>query len=273
MSQHPHHRADADPGTVQPPKALGWRERIRLAFGKAAPGGASCPPSPTLGRSGGSPAPGVAGPAQRQGTQSSEARAPGGPTQDTLHTVQADILAAARSTDAHSHSAAAPRPAEVTSEEFVHHNTAALDRPALPADSMQAVPLAAARIRRYTGHKRDTRITGRYSERDRAELEEAAESHGYQGSLSGFIADIAIAFSAGLFTVTLPLSDQTRAQAEFRAQVLRELGRIGNNVNQIARHLNVGDTPPDIRHGLGELHRLLAEIAEALCHHPDTTEA
>jgi hypothetical protein len=215
----------------------------------------------------------VAGPAQRQGAQGSEAGAQGDPNPNTLHTVQADILATGRTPTAHSYSANTPRPAEVTTEEFVHHNTAVLDRPALPANSIQAVPLAAARIRRYTGHKRDTRITGRYSERDRCELEEAAESHGYQGSLSGFIADIAIAFSAGLFTVTLPLSDQTRAQAQFRAQVLRELARIGNNVNQIARHLNFGDTPPDIRHGLGELHRLLAEIAEALCHHPDTTEA
>lgn len=51
----------------------------------------------------------------------------------------------------------------------------------------------------------------------------------------------------------------------FRAQVLRELNRIGVNVNQIARALNSDLTPPDVRHRLDELHHLLDLLAGALC--------
>nr|WP_237691315.1 plasmid mobilization relaxosome protein MobC [Streptomyces sp. SID7834] len=50
----------------------------------------------------------------------------------------------------------------------------------------------------------------------------------------------------------------------FRAQVLRELNRIGVNVNQIARALNSDFTPPDVRDRLDELHHLLDLIAQAL---------
>lgn len=69
---------------------------------------------------------------------------------------------------------------------------------------------------------------------------------------------------SGRFTANLPLSEDRRRTHMFRAQVLRELNRIGVNVNQIARALNSGLTPPDIRHRLDELHRLLELIAEAL---------
>ncbi|MEX2206682.1 MAG: plasmid mobilization relaxosome protein MobC [Myxococcota bacterium] len=41
------------------------------------------------------------------------------------------------------------------------------------------------------------------------------------------------------------------------ARLLGELGRVGNNLNQIARALNTGDPPPN-----GELSTALAEFAE-----------
>ncbi|MFB6556395.1 plasmid mobilization relaxosome protein MobC, partial [Streptomyces sp. NPDC056405] len=81
---------------------------------------------------------------------------------------------------------------------------------------------------------------------------------------SGFAADIVLAFVTGRFTANLPLSEDRRRTHIFRAQVLRELNRIGVNVNQIARALNSDLTPPDIRRNLDELHRLLELIAEAL---------
>ena len=60
----------------------------------------------------------------------------------------------------------------------------------------------------------------------------------------------------------------------FRAQVLRALNRIGNNVNQIARALNSDYTPPDIRERLDELHHLLADRSPRRCaNRPTTTEA
>ncbi len=58
----------------------------------------------------------------------------------------------------------------------------------------------------------------------------------------------------------------------FRAQVLRQLNRIGVNVNQIARALNSDLTPPDIRQRLDELDHLLTLIAEALREPADPTE-
>nr|WP_239096666.1 plasmid mobilization relaxosome protein MobC [Streptomyces sp. SID11385] len=56
----------------------------------------------------------------------------------------------------------------------------------------------------------------------------------------------------------------------FRAQVLRELNRIGVNINQIARALNSDLTLPDLRHRLDGLHRLLELLAEALCESDET---
>ena len=90
-----------------------------------------------------------------------------------------------------------------------------------------------------------------------------AAEHGYKGE-SGFAADIVLAFLTGRFTANLPLSEDRRRTHVFRAQVLRQLNRIGVNINQIARALNSDLTPPDIRHRLDELHHLLDLIAAAL---------
>ncbi|WP_260474043.1 MobC family plasmid mobilization relaxosome protein [Streptomyces sp. WAC 04229] len=103
----------------------------------------------------------------------------------------------------------------------------------------------------------------RFTSVEHVRLQEAAAEHGYKGE-SGFAADIVLAFISGRFTANLPLSEGRRRTHMFRAQVLRELNRIGVNVNQIARALNSDLTPPDIRHRLGELDRLLELIAEAL---------
>jgi hypothetical protein len=127
-------------------------------------------------------------------------------------------------------------------------------------------------IRRFTGDKRTARVGPlRFTPDEQALLQEAAAEHGYKGE-SGFAADIALAFLTGRFTVNLPLSEDRRRTHVFRAQVLRALSRIGNNVNQIARALNSDRTPPDIRERLEELHRLLRTIAEALREPADHTE-
>jgi hypothetical protein len=64
-----------------------------------------------------------------------------------------------------------------------------------------------------------------------------------------------------------------RSSHIFRAQVLRQLNRIGVNVNQVTRALNSDHTPPDIRQRLNELHDLLELIAEALREPADQEEA
>ncbi|MFD7204138.1 MobC family plasmid mobilization relaxosome protein [Streptomyces sp. NPDC059893] len=119
-------------------------------------------------------------------------------------------------------------------------------------------------IRRFTGDKRTERIGPlRFTVGQLAHLEKATAEHGYKGE-GGFAADVVVAFITGRFTANLPLSEDRRRTHMFRAQVLRELNRIGVNVNQIARALNSDLTPPDVRDRLDELHHLLDLIAEAL---------
>jgi hypothetical protein len=134
------------------------------------------------------------------------------------------------------------------------------------------VPGVQAAIRRFTGEKRTVRVGPlRFTPDEHDRLREAAAEHGYKGE-SGFAADIVLAFITGRFTANLPLSEDRRRTHVFRAQVLRALSRIGNNVNQIARALNSDLTRPDIRERLDELHRLLTTIAEALREPADHTE-
>ncbi|MEV6941150.1 MobC family plasmid mobilization relaxosome protein [Streptomyces sp. NPDC051172] len=210
-------------------------DRWLRAFGRAAPGGASSTPSPTQGRSSGVSAPGVAETAQRQGAQGQGFGAEGSPEPDTLHAVQREILRPASAADT----------AEIVGGE-------------------PAVKGVQPTIRRFTGTKRDERVGPlRFTADQLALLRDATAQHGYKGE-SGFAADVVLAFVTGRFTANLPLSEDRRQTHIFRAQALRELNRIGVNVNQIARALNSDRTPPDLRDCLTELHDLLELIAEAL---------
>jgi hypothetical protein len=141
-----------------------------------------------------------------------------------------------------------------------------------PVPGEHGAPGVQPAIRRFTGDKRTVRVGPlRFTSDEHDRLREAAAEHGYKGE-SGFAADIVLAFITGRFTANLPLSEDRRRTHVFRAQVLRALSRIGNNVNQIARALNSDLTPPDIRERLDELHRLLTTIAEALREPADHTE-
>lgn len=232
MTHDPHYPEDARDEPLPLRKSPTLMGRLRRAFGRAAPGGASSTPSPTHGRTSRVSAPGVAETAQRLGAPDQEFGAQGGPDSDTLHTVQREVLHPARV-------------AETIAEE----------------PTVQSVQPT---IRRFTGTKRVVRVGPlRFTGDEHTLLQEAAAEHGYKGD-SGFAADIVLAFVTGRFTANLPLSEDRRRTHIFRAQVLRELNRIGVNVNQIARALNSDHTPPDIRRRLTELHDLLELIAEAL---------
>ncbi|MFJ9180878.1 MobC family plasmid mobilization relaxosome protein [Streptomyces sp. NPDC102360] len=170
--------------------------------------------------------------AQRQGAPDQKAGAKGGPDPDTLHAAQREIL----------------RP--------VRKDVAAAGEP--------TVKTVEPTIRRFTGEKRDARVGPlRFLDEERVRLQDVAVEHGYKGD-SGFAADVVMAFVTGRFTANLPLSEDRRRTHHFRAQVLRQLNRIGVNVNQIARALNSDYMPPDIRRQLTELQQLLDLIAEAL---------
>ncbi|MBT2422869.1 MobC family plasmid mobilization relaxosome protein [Streptomyces sp. ISL-22] len=178
--------------------------------------------------------------AQRPGARGQEAVAEGGPDPDTLHAVQREIL----------------RP--------IREDAATAGEP--------SVKCVQPTIRRFTGEKRDARVGPlRFLDEERARVQDVAAEHGYKGD-SGFAADVVMAFVTGRFTANLPLSEDRRRTHHFRVQVLRQLNRIGVNVNQIARALNSDQTPPDIRQRLTELHQLLALIAEALRQPAEPTE-
>ncbi|WP_338677883.1 MobC family plasmid mobilization relaxosome protein [Streptomyces sp. SCSIO 30461] len=173
--------------------------------------------------------------AQRQGAPGQDVGAEGGPDEDMLHAVQRETLRPVRTTDT--------------------------------AESVGGEPVVKSvqpTIRRFTGTKRVVRVGPlRFTADQLSLLQDSAAEHGYKGD-SGFAADIVLAFVTGRFTANLPLSEDRRRTHIFRAQVLRQLNRIGVNVNQIARTLNSDRTPPDIRQRLTELHDLLELIAEAL---------
>jgi mobilization protein MobC len=232
VTHDPHHTDHSSGALPSLAKSLTLLGRLRRVFGRTAPGGASSTLSPTQGRSSAISAPGVAETAQRQGAPDREVGAEDGSDPDELHAVQQQILR--------------PTPA------------------AEPTADERAVQSVQPTIRRFTGTKRTVRVGPlRFTGDEHAELQEAAVEHGYKGE-SGFAADIVLAFVSGRFTANLPLSEDRRRTHMFRAQVLRELNRIGVNVNQIARALNSDLTSPDIRRHLNELHRLLELIAEAL---------
>lgn len=99
MTHDPHHPEDAPDEPLSLRKSLTLMGRLRRAFGRAAPGGASSTPSPTHGRSSVVSAPGVAETVQRQGTLDQEVGADGGSDPDTLHTVQCEVLLPVRSAE------------------------------------------------------------------------------------------------------------------------------------------------------------------------------
>ncbi|MEW2163591.1 MobC family plasmid mobilization relaxosome protein [Streptomyces sp. NPDC007084] len=178
--------------------------------------------------------------AQRQGAPDREVGAEGGPDPDTLHTMQREILRPVRA-------------AETSSGE-------------------PAVKSVQPTIRRFTGDKRKERIGPlRFTTEQLAQLQKATTEHGYKGE-GGFAADVVVAFVTGRFTANLPLSEDRRRTHMFRAQVLRQLNRIGVNINQIARALNSDLTPPDVRQRLDELDQMLSSIAEALREPAEPTE-
>ncbi|MFF2142068.1 MobC family plasmid mobilization relaxosome protein [Kitasatospora sp. NPDC058190] len=181
--------------------------------------------------------------ARREGTPGQEVGAEGGPDPDKLLAVQKQILADVG-------------PTETDNEPS---DASEADADESPADG------AELKNRRHTGTKRDERVGPlRFEPEEEPRLRAAAAANGYRG-LSGFAADVVLAFIGGRFFIDLPLAEERRLIHEFRARVLRQISGIASNVNQIARALNGEyDLPADIRRTLDELHGLLTEIAKAL---------
>ncbi|MBD0740549.1 plasmid mobilization relaxosome protein MobC [Streptomyces sp. CBMA29] len=204
--------------------------------------------------------------ARREGAPDREAGAAGGPDTHELDVVQRIVLAAAHA-DEHATApptSAAGQPREADAA-FIHVDVPALDVPPL-ATPANAQVMPKGRIRRFNGKRRRLRVgpVG-LTESEHAELLDAAGRHGYEGTLSGYLADIALAFIRGAFTVDLPLHTDRQAVQEFRAQIRYEINRIGVNINQMVHVLHRDDRiEPDIRERLEHLDLLLTRIARAL---------
>jgi hypothetical protein len=208
----------------------------------------------------------VAEEARREGAPGGEAGAASGSDPDELDAVQRAVLAAAHGGEPydapHSAVTAPPQAANVA---FTHTGVPALDVPRLAART-GTQPVPKGKIRRFNGKRRTLRVgpVG-FTESEHAELLSAAERHGYEGTLSGYLADIALAFIRGAFSVDLPLHTDRQEVQEFRAKVRYEINRIGVNINQMVYVLHRDDRiEPDIRERLERLDRLLTHIARAL---------
>ncbi|MBD0737058.1 hypothetical protein BGM09_28360 [Streptomyces sp. CBMA29] len=216
--------------------------------------------------------------ARREGAPDGEAGAASGPDTDALDAVQRAVLAAAHAgerprTMPPSTPGPAAKAARLDSDgevretvaAFVHDKVPALDVPPLP-NHPQAQVMPKGKIRRFNGKRRKLRVgpVG-FTESEHAELLSAAERHGYGDTISGYLADIALAFIRGAFTVDLPLHTDRQAVQEFRAKIRWEINRIGVNINQMVYVLHRDDRiEPDIRERLEHLDRLLTHIARAL---------
>jgi hypothetical protein len=208
----------------------------------------------------------VAEEARREGAPDGQAGPASGPGTDELDVVQRAVLGAAHTPEsARTAPASAGAPAGEEDAAFIHAGVPALDVPPLAVHaSAQAIPKG--KIRRFNGKRRTLRVgpVG-FTESEHADLLAAAERHGYKGTLSGYLADIALAFIRGAFTVDLPLHTDRQAVQEFRAKIRYEINRIGVNINQMVYVLHRDDRiEPDIRERLERLDRLLTHIARAL---------
>ncbi|MFC5668306.1 plasmid mobilization relaxosome protein MobC [Kitasatospora misakiensis] len=202
-----------------------------------------------------------------------EARREGAPDQakalgpDKLNALQLDILARVRSDQPSTEPPAIvdDESIRVARAAFLHENTAALDVPKLDAPE-GAQPMPHGKNRKHTGTRRTERVGPvSYTPPQHAELLDAAGRHGYGDTISGYVGDISLAFIRGEFTVDLPLHTDRLALQEFRAEILRQINAIGNNINQMVHVLHRDDRlVPDSRERLIRLEDLLRDIAEAL---------
>ena len=90
--------------------------------------------------------------------------------------------------------------------------------------------------RTYTGERRTEVMTVKLTSSERAELEDAAKGQGAP-NLSTFARELLFRRSAAVVAATRR-NPEAKAIMEALNAVAFELSAIGNNVNQIARHVN-----------------------------------
>ncbi len=152
----------------------------------------------------------------------------------------------------------------VAPEVFLHEGVAALDRPRLIAEHKGSEVLKPSRQRKRGSQPRSETPSVRFTPDEITLLEQAAAERG--PSLSGFIADAAVAVAANRITALLPHERAVRAIGEELGRALHAFGKTGNNLNQLVRqgHMGITDLPPGrAERSLDLLDQVTAEIHRA----------
>lgn len=136
----------------------------------------------------------------------------------------------------------------VASEVFLHEGIAALDRPRLVVEHKVSEVMKSSTQRRRGTQPRSVTLTIRFTREEIAVLKEAVAERG--PSLSGFIADAAVAVATNRITALLPHERAVRAIGEELGRALHAFGKVGNNLNQLVRQGHMGIT--DIQPGRAE---------------------
>ncbi|MDH6577558.1 hypothetical protein [Kitasatospora sp. MAP5-34] len=243
----------ADTGAEQPAKFRKLKGLWRPVFGKREPDGAS------WGKVHNAvgvedfaldPAPGVAGQDRRQGAPDQEVETEGGLDQEELpDTAATDDAPAVRLSPT------------VDPAEFVHCGVAALNILELPTDSTTAAsrPLSEILYRPRSGIKRTINLTASAEEPERDFIDAAARA--FKRSRSAYLMDCALTI-AHAFIATgrpdaiapLPSPQATSELLQLTGRFLREMNRVGVNLNQIAFAVNKGDLPDRAEEVLDEVH-------------------
>jgi uncharacterized protein (DUF1778 family) len=152
----------------------------------------------------------------------------------------------------------------VAPEVFLHEGVAALDRPSLVAEHKGSEVLKPSRQRKRGSQPRSETPSVRFTPDEITLLEQAAAERG--PSLSGFIADAAVAVATNRITALLPHERAVRAIGEELGRALHAFGKAANNLNQLVRqgHMGITDLPAGrAERSLDLLDQVTAEIHRA----------
>lgn len=165
----------------------------------------------------------------------------------------------------------------LTADAFVHHRIAALDVPALPVDTdtdglvTSRRPLSEILYRPRSGTKRDIQLTASAERAERDFIDLAAKAA--KRSRSAFLMDAALTFAHAYLgdqrpdgVPALPSPQALQDLTRLCGQLLREIHRVGVNLNQIARAINMGTVPDSTDDILAEVHALARAARLALEH-------
>jgi uncharacterized protein (DUF1778 family) len=143
----------------------------------------------------------------------------------------------------------------VTAETFLSEGFAALDRPRLVAERKNSEILKPSAQRRRGSQPRSETLTVRFTPDEMVLLGEAAVERG--PSLSGFIADAAVAVAGNRISALLPHERAVRAVGEELGRALHAFGKAANNLNQLVRQGHMDTAPVEPQRVEDTLDRLV----------------